>query len=157
MSDLKFKINAHSESPARTNVKARNFEIIVDEPKELGGTDQAANPVEYVLAAFAGCLNVMGHLVAQEMKFELRGLEINIEGELNPAKLFGKSDKDRAGYKQITVCLKPDCDADKDTLDKWLHEVETRCPVSDNIQNVTPVKVEVASKETAGEGGCCCC
>ncbi len=143
MSDLKFKINAHSESPARTNVKARNFEIIVDEPKDLGGSDQAANPVEYLLAAFAGCLNVMGHLVANEMNFELRGLEIDIEGDLNPAKLFGKSDKDRAGYKEITVCLKPDCDADKDTLDKWVRTVEDRCPVSDNIQNETAVKVKV--------------
>lgn len=144
MTDLKIKINAQSESPARTNVKARNFEIIVDEPQELGGTNQAANPVEYVLAAFAGCLNVMGHIVAKEMDIELKGLKIDIEGSLNPDKLFGKSDKERAGYKEIIITLKPDCKADQDTLDKWAHEVEARCPVSDNIQNITPVKVVIA-------------
>lgn len=143
MADLKFKINAHSASAAKTIVKARNFEIIVDEPESLGGTDVAPNPVEYVLAAFAGCLNVMGHLVAGEMGFELRSLKIDIEGNLNPAKLFGKSDEDRAGYKEIVIKLTPDCDADNDTLDTWLHAVETRCPVSDNLQNITPVKVEV--------------
>ncbi|MFO7999592.1 MAG: hypothetical protein R6U86_11495, partial [Bacteroidales bacterium] len=80
-----------------------------------------------------------------------------IEGDLNPAKLFGKSDKDRAGYKQITVCLKPDCDADKDTLEKWVHEVESRCPVSDNIQNETAVNVKVVDQDAVNEGGCCCC
>ncbi|MFW5645389.1 MAG: OsmC family protein, partial [Bacteroidota bacterium] len=90
MSDLRFKINAQSASAAKTIVKARNFEIIVDEPEALGGTDVAPNPVEYVLAAFAGCLNVMGHLVAKEMGFELKNLKIDIEGNLNPAKLFGK-------------------------------------------------------------------
>lgn len=144
MADLKFNIKAHSETPARTMVKARNFQIVVDEPQALGGTDLAANPVEYVLAAFAGCLNVMGHLIAKEMNFELRGLEINIEGNLNPARLFGKSDAERAGYKEIVVELKPDCDADKVTLEKWVQEVEERCPVSDNLQHPSPVRVIVA-------------
>lgn len=144
MADLTFKIKAQSETPARTMVQARNFKIIVDEPQELGGTNLAANPVEYVLAAFAGCLNVMGHLIAKEMNFELRGIEIDISGSLNPNKLFGKCDKDRAGYKGIIVSLKPDCNADAETLQKWMHEVEARCPVSDNIQNNTEVKVALA-------------
>ena len=144
MSNLKFNITAQSASPARTIVKARNFEIIVDEPEDLGGSNTAPNPVEYVLAAFAGCLNVMGHLIAGEMGFELRSLKIDIAGDLNPAKLFGKSDEDRAGYKNIVVEIKPDCDADDATLEKWLHAVEQRCPVSDNIQNATPVKVTLA-------------
>jgi uncharacterized OsmC-like protein len=86
----------------------------------------------------------MGHLIAKEMKFELRALAIDIEGNLNPNKLFGKCNNDRAGYKEITVVMKPDCDADPDTLQKWMHEVEARCPVSDNIQNNTRVKVAVA-------------
>ena len=83
----------------------------------------------------------MGNLIAGEMGFELRGLDIRIRGELNPAKLFGTSDADRAGYKSITVELIPDCDADAATLATWLHAVEARCPVSDNVQNATPVQV----------------
>ena len=143
MSDLKFRIKAHSASAAKTIVKARNFEIIVDEPADLGGSDSAPNPVEYVLAAFAGCLNVMGHLIAGEMGFELRSLKIDIAGNLNPARLFGQSDEERAGYKTIVVRMTPDCDADDATLEKWLHSVEQRCPVSDNLQNITPVKVSL--------------
>lgn len=143
MNDLKFKINAQSESAAKTIVKARNFEIVVDEPEALGGTDVAPNPVEYVLAAFAGCLNVMGHLVAKEMGFELKNLKIEMEGNLNPARLFGKSDEERAGYKNIVVKLIPETEADESILEKWLHEVELRCPVSDNLQNITPVSVEL--------------
>jgi uncharacterized OsmC-like protein len=107
----------------------------------LGGTDSAPNPVEYVLAAFAGCINVMGDLIAKEMGFELRGLGIRMRGDLNPARLFGTSDAERAGYESITVEVTPDCDADAATLDAWLHAVEARCPVSDNVQNSTPVRV----------------
>ncbi|MFP4472193.1 MAG: OsmC family protein [Bacteroidales bacterium] len=143
MSDLKFNIKAQSESAAKTIVKARNFEIVVDEPKALGGTDLAPNPVEYVLASFAGCLNVVGHMVAQEMGFELKDLKIEMEGTLNPDKLFGKCDNERAGYKNISIRMLPETDADDSTLEKWLHEVECRCPVSDNLQHATPVSVEL--------------
>ena len=130
---MRFRVKAHSENPTKTVVKARNFEIIIDEPQELGGTDSGANPVEYVLAAFAGCLNVMAHVIAKEMNFELRGVEIDLSGDLNPARLFGMSFEERAGYKQIQVRIKPDCDAD----------AESRCPVSDNLQHPTPVKIDL--------------
>lgn len=147
MSDLKFNIKAQSESAAKTIIKARNFQIVVDEPKALGGTDLAPNPVEYVLAAFAGCLNVVGHLVAKEMGFELKDLKIDMQGTLNPDKLFGKCDKERAGYKNITIRMIPETEADEATLEKWLHEVECRCPVSDNLQHATPVSVELAKPQ----------
>ena len=141
MATLKFSIKAHSENPTKTVVEARNFKIVVDEPKNLGGTNDGPNPVEYVLAAFAGCLNVVGHLVAQEMGFSLKGMEINMEGDLDPAKFMGKETEERAGYKEIRVSLKPDSDADEETLQKWLTSVKARCPVSDNLANATPVKV----------------
>ncbi|NLB20652.1 MAG: OsmC family protein [Clostridium sp.] len=141
MAAIKFNIKARSENPTKTVVEARNFKIIVDEPKNLGGTDAGPNPVEYVLAALAGCMNVVGHVVAKEMNFELRSLELEIEGDLDPGKFMGTSMKERAGYKEIRVVLTPDADADKEILDKWIEAVEQRCPVSDNIANATPVKV----------------
>lgn len=143
MADLTFRIDAHMASKAKTVVKARGFDITVDEPVSLGGTDSAPNPVEYVLAALAGCINVMGNLIAGEMGFELHGLHIRMQGDLNPARLFGTSDAERAGYKSITVEVIPDCDADPATLEVWLHAVEARCPVSDNVQNSTPVKISL--------------
>lgn len=146
MADIKFRVKAHSENATKTIVKARKFEIVIDEPADLGGADAGPNPVEYVLAAFAGCLNVMAHVVAKEMNFELRGVEIDLSGDLNPARLFGLSYDERAGYKQIVVRIKPDCDADEATLAKWAESIENRCPVSDNLQHPTPVKIEVRKK-----------
>lgn len=143
MSDLQFKITAKSESPTRTQVKARNFEIIIDEPEALGGTDSGPNPVEYELAALSGCLNVMGHLIAREMDFTLRGITMEIHGELDPGRFSGASMKERAGYKSITVKITPDADADEATLKKWLEAVESRCPVSDNLSHATPIELAI--------------
>jgi len=141
--DLKFSISATSETPTRVQVKARSFTMYVDEPPQLGGEDKGANPVEYLLAALAGCLNVVGHMVAKEMNMQLDGLTINIEGVLNPAKFQGKSNAERAGYKEINVTIEAKTNAPEDVLKKWIETVESRCPVSDNIANPTPVKLNV--------------
>lgn len=138
---LKFAAKAHSETPAKTVVEARGFKMIIDEPENLGGTNDGANPLEYVLAALSGCLNVVGHVVAKEMGFTLRGIELELEGDLDPAKFSGQETDERAGYMEIRVNIKPDTDADEVTLEKWLEAIESRCPVSDNLTNPTPVKI----------------
>lgn len=143
MSELTFRVQAHSENATKTVIKARGFELIVDEPEELGGTNAGLNPVEYVLAAFSGCLNVMSHVVAKEMDFELRGVKINLSGVLDPAKFMGAETNERAGYKRIDVEITPDTDADSATLEKWLNTIEERCPVSDNLTNPTPAHITI--------------
>lgn len=143
MTDLKFRVKAHSENPTKTIVKARGFELVIDEPQNLGGTDQGANPVEFVLAAYAGCLNVMAHVCAAELGFKMNDIKIDIVGSLNPNRLFGKSFEDRAGYKEIKVSLKPNCDASPEVLDQWLKNVLDRCPVGDNLKNGTNIIAEI--------------
>ncbi|MBP7181082.1 MAG: OsmC family protein [Dysgonomonadaceae bacterium] len=143
MADSTFRVNAHSANPTKTIVKARSFQMIIDEPAELGGTNEGANPVEYLLAALSGCLNVMCHVVAREMNFTLRSVEIKLSGTLNTDKLFGKETTERAGYREINVEIIPDADADKETLARWIKTIESRCPVSDNIANPTPLHISL--------------
>lgn len=143
MADSTFRVNAHSTNPTKTIVKARSFQMIIDEPTELGGTNEGANPVEYLLAALSGCLNVMCHVVAREMNFTLRSVEIKLSGTLNTDKLFGKETTERAGYKEINVEITPDADVDKETLARWIKTIESRCPVSDNIANPTPLHISL--------------
>jgi len=47
--------------PTKIIAKVGDFEIIVDEPSELGGTNEGPNPGEYLLIALAGCLSITGH------------------------------------------------------------------------------------------------
>jgi uncharacterized OsmC-like protein len=140
---MNFKIKAKSESPTKTVVTARGFKMVIDEPKMLGGENLGANPVEYLLGALSGCLNVVGHIVAQEMGFDFNGMEIDIEGGLNPAKFMGKPSDERTGYQFIDAKIKLNTEMDSETLKKWVKEVEERCPVSDNIGNATPITISL--------------
>jgi len=143
MSDLKFTVTGESTSATQFMGKARHFELIIDEPEALNGSDSAANPVEYILAGFAGCVNVVGHLVAKELGFTIRKLFIEVSGNINPERFLGASDKERAGFKSIQLSLIPDTDASIETLVKWLEIVELRCPEKDNLTNQTPIKISV--------------
>ncbi|NJN49945.1 MAG: OsmC family protein [Polaribacter sp.] len=146
MSDLKFSVKGESTSPAQFIAKARNFTLVIDEPKEFGGTNEDANPVEYILAGLAGCVNVVGHLVAKELGFTIDKLKIEVSGNINPNNLFGTSSAERAGFKEIQLNLIPETTADITLLSTWLKIVESRCPVKDNLANVTPVKLSVTKE-----------
>ena len=143
MPKAKFSVHAERENATKVKVTAGKFTMIVDEPPNLGGTDDGANPVEYVLAALAGCLNVVGNMVAKEMGFELKSLSFDVEGELDPAGFMGKSKDVRPGYQEILVKAHVETDADEQTLNKWLETIESRCPVSENLSNTTPVKIKI--------------
>lgn len=143
----RFAVSAESESETKTRVEARDFEFVVDEPIELGGTNDGPNPVEYLIGAWAGCLNVVTHTVSKERGISLDSTEteIEIEGDLDPRAFLDGVDDIRAGYQTIRVQITVDSDADEETLTALAAEVNQRCPVGDNIGNPTPTDVTIQS------------
>ncbi len=137
--DLNFKVNGKNIGLTKYQGYARNFELIVDEPEILGGEDSAANPVEYLLAGYAGCLNVVFGIVAKELNIEIKNLEINIDGDINPAKFLGFSNEERAGFKSLNVEIKLSTNADKQRETLLIETVKGRCPINDNLSNPTPI------------------
>lgn len=131
-------VEAHRESETRTTVSVRDFELTIDEPEEMSGTNEGPNPLEYLLAAQAGCLNATGQQVASEMDLDIEGLELAIKGDFNQAAFAGEDD-DRTGLQNIEVTMEVEADADDETIETWAERVETRCPVSDNIKHETSV------------------
>ena len=60
---------------------AKDFTIRVDEPYELCGTNQFANPQEYLLAALNACMIVGYSAVCALEGIELEELRIETEGD----------------------------------------------------------------------------
>jgi uncharacterized OsmC-like protein len=143
MSDIIFNVKGESHSPAKFIAKTGKFRLIIDEPAALGGTDEGPSPVEYILAGLAGCLNVVGHIVAKELGFTIDKLKIEVTGNLNPDSLLGVSSAERAGFKKIDLKLIPETDAPIEVLVDWLKIVQDRCPVKDNLMNSTLIGTSV--------------
>jgi len=144
MPEVSLRITARSETDSRLVVRAGKHQVIVDEPESAGGTDTGPTPLQYLLASVVGCVFVVGQIVAEEMGIKLRGVEMTAKSSLNPDRLRGRPTKDRAGLKGVSIEVNVDSDADRQTLEKWLRTVESRCPVADNLLAPTPVEVHLA-------------
>jgi len=139
----RFAITAESKSESKTVVQARDQEFVIDEPSAMGGTNNGATPVEYLIGSWAGCLNVVTHTVAEEHDIEIDGIDFEITGDLDPRKFLQGVEDVRAGYQTVDVEITIAADADEATLQDLTAEVEERCPVGDTIANPTPTSVTV--------------
>ena len=117
---------------------------IVDQPEAMGGTDSGPTPLSYIFIALAGCLITIAKIVAGQKKIDLRGVEVEISGDLNLDVLRGQEKNERAGFTSITAKVKVDADLTKEEKEAFLEEVDKRCPVSDNLMNLTSVTVDLA-------------
>jgi len=104
---------ARSETRVTTGVIggqriAKNFRIHVDEPLELCGTNQHANPQETLLAALNACM-VVGYVACCAIEgIELDELRIDTEGDIDLRGFLGIDPTVKPGYDQLayTVRLK---------------------------------------------------
>ncbi len=136
-------VSGESESATKMNIRSGKFKMIIDEPEIMGGTDDAPSPVQVLLTALAGCLNVTGHQVARERGLNLKKMKISIDGAMNPCTFMGCSYDERAGFQTITVMVKPVFaeERSQEEITDWLAETEARCPVTDNIKEGTKIVV----------------
>ncbi len=125
----------------KTICKAASHTLVIDQPTAAGGTDAGPTPLDYQLFALGGCIAAIGRIIAMQRRLPIRGFDIAVEGEINTDALLGKPSPDRVGFKSFTVKVKVDADLSEEEKKKLIHEIDTRCPISDNLQNPTPVSI----------------
>jgi uncharacterized OsmC-like protein len=127
----------------KVEVKAGNHTLYVDQPQAGGGADAGPNPIEYLFASLAGCIGTVARIIANQKRINLNGMDMKIEGAFDTEIILGKSKENRPGLTGIKVTLTIDSAMSKEEKEAFVEEIESRCPVSDNIANTTPVKVEL--------------
>lgn len=127
----------------RIEVKADNHVIRIDQPATGGGTDTGPNPLAYQLSALAGCIGTVARIVANRQQIPLRGMTIDVEGDINTDYLLGRTKEGRAGFQAIRMKVNIDADMSMEAKEKFIHEVDSRCPISENLLNDTPMEIVV--------------
>jgi uncharacterized OsmC-like protein len=145
MSKMKtVSIEAKLGEKFKVEVKAGNHTLYVDQPQAGGGADEGPNPIEYLFTSLAGCIATAARIIAIQKRIKLNGMDMKIEGVFDTEIILGKSKENRPGVTGINVTLNIDSDMTKEEKKAFVEEIESRCPVSDNIENATPVKIEIA-------------
>ncbi|MGJ9458435.1 OsmC family protein [Oceanobacillus sp. CF4.6] len=114
--------------------EARGHKVIVDEPKNLGGTDQGMNPVELLLSSLGACQSIVARTYAEKFEVDLQNFWVELEGDIDLDGFFGKSDV-RPGFSDIRYTFHIETNAPEEKIQAYKEFIEAHCPVGDTIAN----------------------
>jgi uncharacterized OsmC-like protein len=140
-STIKGFYGAGAEDTTRTEA----FEIDAGEPAVLLGTDQGANPAEYLLHALAACLTTSIVYVAAARKVELHSVESTLTGDMDVRGALGVDDDHRNGFTRIRASFRVTGNAPEAKLREVVERAQARSAVYDMVSNGVPVGVHVTT------------
>jgi len=143
MATTTFKANVKWEqSGVLSTAHINNHKVLIDEPLTLGGTDKGPNPVEYILAALGGCINVLVISFAENFDVEIKDVKVELEGDLDPDGFLGVNPDARVGYEEIRYTIHIDSPSPEEKVEALIKHVEKYCPVKDTLSGTRVVNVQ---------------
>jgi len=127
----------------------RSFQIPIDEPLELLGSNTAPNPQETLMAAFNACVMV-GYAVGAAVRgITLEKLEIETHGELDLRGFLGIDETVRPGYEKLHYVVRM---KGRGTAEQFREVHEQVIRTSPNYFNISrPVEID-ATLEVESRG-----
>lgn len=124
-------------------VVRRPFVIKVDEPLELCGTNQHANPQEYLLAALNACMMVGYSAVSALMGVKLTKLEVVTTGDIDLRGFLGIDPAVPAGYERLKQEVRIAGDGTPEQFEQIHATVRATSPNFFNINRAVAVQSEL--------------
>ncbi|MFB9327881.1 OsmC family protein [Paenibacillus aurantiacus] len=135
-----FKATAHLQEGVKVVTRARQFELIIDEPASLGGTDTGLNPVEALLASLGACQSIVARVYAPKFDVKLDDFRVEVEGDIDLDGFFNRSEV-RPGFSDIRYSFHIRTDSPRDKVEAFIQFLESKCPVGDTIANPVAIKL----------------
>ena len=110
------------------------------EPPVLLGSNEGANPVEFILHGLAGCMTTTMMLHAAANGMQVDSVESSLEGDIDVRGFLGLDESVRNGYQNIRVKFKIEGDL-TEAQKKQMISYAYKSPVFDIITNKVPVIV----------------
>ncbi len=141
-----FKTTAELQEGLKVNVQAGEHSFILDEPKDLGGTDLGMNPVEALLGSLGACKCIVARSFARLHRIDLKNITVEVEGDLDPDGFMGKNKDAKIGFTEIRTNLIIESDSDEEDIKKFVEFIDRTCPVFDTIVNTPNMVTEITIK-----------
>jgi uncharacterized OsmC-like protein len=131
----------------QSQANIRDFQIKMDEPPPLGGSNTAPNMVEVVLGAYGCCLTTGYVMNAGLQGIKLEGVEIELEGDLDLQGFFGLSSEVSPGYSGIRVNVHLSApEATPEQLQALHDKVVQTSPVGAILARPVPTQTNLVTK-----------
>ena len=119
---------------------AKDFTIRTDEPLQLCGTNQYANPQEHLLAALNACMIVGYSACCAREVIELEELRIETEGDIDLRGFLGIDPTVKSGYDQLRYTVRIKGSGTPEQFEKVHQTVMATSPNYFNVSSATQLK-----------------
>jgi len=141
--------DSHLVEAFRSQVNTRGFEVVIDQPENMGSTDLGPRPSEILLAALAACHEVTYRLYADAMDIDLKDIAVSVIGVSDARGFFNVGEDIPAGFSEIYGEIKIESNASNADIERLRQAVNRHCPVLDDLRK--PVKVELDIKRNRAD------
>lgn len=124
-----FGIEAAATSRCRLEARARQHTVVIDEPEIRGGSDSAATPLETMLSSYLACLNVIAHLIADEMGIEIVALSMSLDAAFDTDGVRNTTPT-TLPFPEIALTMNITTAAPDEQIAQLRADLEKRCPVT---------------------------
>ncbi|MEJ2682831.1 MAG: OsmC family protein [Candidatus Sulfobium sp.] len=122
-----------------TETMVREHLVKADYAEAAGGSNEAPNPIELLLSAFAACVEAAFYEFAVHEGLTINSLSVEVEGKLDLRGLFMIDDVS-AGFKDINYTFNIETPDDAGKVRELAERVIAHCPVVDSLKKPTAVK-----------------
>lgn len=122
--------------------RERGWEFTNGEPPVLLGSNEGANPVEFLLHALAGCVTTTTVLHATARGITIHSLSTELEGDIDVQGLLALDPQVPAGYGQIAIRMDVEADCSDAELDELLAFAREHSPVCNTVCRPVPVLLQ---------------
>jgi uncharacterized OsmC-like protein len=116
------------------------------EPPVLLGSNEGANPVEFLLHALAGCVTTTTVLHAAARGIRIRSLSTELAGDIDLQGLLGLDESVSPAYREIRIKMDIEADCSDEELDDLLGFAQNHSPVCNTVCRPVPVVIERVAK-----------
>lgn len=135
--------DSHLVAEFLSRVKVRDFEVVVDQPEQFGGSDQGPRPSEYVLAALAACHEVTYRLYADALDIPLDEISVSVTGVSDARGFLSPDHTIRPGFQEIHGVITVVSTVSEAQIRRLQEMVNKQCPVLDDLRSPIPVHMRV--------------
>ncbi len=135
---------SHLVENFRSEVKTRGFDVVLDQPENMGSSDLGPRPSELLLAALAACHEVTYRLYADAMDIDLQDIAVSVTGVSDARGFFDVDDEVDAGFSEVYGEINIVSNASDEDIERLRQTVNRHCPVLDDLRK--PLKVELDLK-----------
>lgn len=121
----------------------RTHTIECDEPQQIFGNDDAANPQELLLSAIGSCMSAVWAIQATTLGITLRSLEVQLSGTLDMRGPMDLADIPR-GFPEVSCTIHVESDGSRAQLEEIHEKVQKLSPNFYHLTSAIPMRAKLA-------------